>query len=272
VKRVPSIQIISGSGALNRPTTIDQPGDRGCVSCGTIYHADWYISGAAHETLIVDARGRYWCLDCAVKDLANVGRRVDDRTDYLYPWSYQDTGGLAGQHARVKAIPGAKQCPKCGVQSGDDWHQCEGQCPMPGSPHYNAGCVRAFEDACTVGAGVASRSYTREVAATIAAKANATRDPLIVEVPTVLTRIDTQLKAQPREPEFSYVRLPGGKSTVTCACGWKDPLGPVAPSPFDPQEALAAAYAAHPRCPTPYRGVIPIDCEMADCPGCHRCS
>lgn len=54
-----------------------------------------------------------------------------------------------------------------------------------------------------------------------------------------------------REPTFSYVQLPGGKVTVTCTCGWKDPLGPVWPSPFDPMEALVAARAEHPRCPDP---------------------
>lgn len=29
-----------------------------------------------------------------------------------------------------------KTCPKCGATSGDDWSQCGGSCPMPGSPHY----------------------------------------------------------------------------------------------------------------------------------------
>lgn len=28
------------------------------------------------------------------------------------------------------------RCPKCGFNSGDDWSQCEGDCPMPMSPHY----------------------------------------------------------------------------------------------------------------------------------------
>lgn len=28
-------------------------------------------------------------------------------------------------------------CPKCGATSGDDWSQCKGSCPMPGSPHYD---------------------------------------------------------------------------------------------------------------------------------------
>lgn len=28
------------------------------------------------------------------------------------------------------------KCPKCGAESGDDWSQCKGSCPMPGSPHY----------------------------------------------------------------------------------------------------------------------------------------
>jgi hypothetical protein len=29
------------------------------------------------------------------------------------------------------------ECPKCGYTSGDDWSQCRGSCPMPGSPHYD---------------------------------------------------------------------------------------------------------------------------------------
>lgn len=28
------------------------------------------------------------------------------------------------------------QCPKCGYFSGDDWSQCNQDCPMPMSPHY----------------------------------------------------------------------------------------------------------------------------------------
>ena len=31
-----------------------------------------------------------------------------------------------------------KTCPKCGFQSGDDWAQCEGSCPMELSPFYDA--------------------------------------------------------------------------------------------------------------------------------------
>ena len=30
------------------------------------------------------------------------------------------------------------KCSKCGALSGDDWKQCVGSCPMPGSPHYVA--------------------------------------------------------------------------------------------------------------------------------------
>lgn len=29
-------------------------------------------------------------------------------------------------------------CPKCGATSGNNWGQCGGSCPMPGSPHYKA--------------------------------------------------------------------------------------------------------------------------------------
>lgn len=28
-------------------------------------------------------------------------------------------------------------CPKCGYRSGDAWLQCNGSCPMPGSPHFS---------------------------------------------------------------------------------------------------------------------------------------
>jgi hypothetical protein len=82
-----------------------------------------------------------------------------------------------------------RRCPKCHHGSGDDWTQCNGVCPVPGSPHY--------------------------------------RPPI---------------------PEFSYIRLPNNHAKVTCTCGWEDPLSPMPVSPFDPEEALAAASAEHPRC------------------------
>lgn len=50
------------------------------------------------------------------------------------------------------------------------------------------------------------------------------------------------------KPQFSYNRLASGKAIVTCTCGWRDPLGPMPPSPFDPAEALAAAQAEHLKC------------------------
>jgi hypothetical protein len=29
----------------------------------------------------------------------------------------------------------AQNCPKCGSETGNDWSQCDGVCPMPMSPH-----------------------------------------------------------------------------------------------------------------------------------------
>lgn len=52
------------------------------------------------------------------------------------------------------------------------------------------------------------------------------------------------------KPQFSYITLLSGKITVVCTCGWRDPLGPVDPSAFDPAESLAAAAAAHLKCET----------------------
>lgn len=46
-------------------------------------------------------------------------------------------GSAAVQAARIIAgVAASKKCPKCGNESGDDWRQCRGSCPMPMSPHY----------------------------------------------------------------------------------------------------------------------------------------
>lgn len=50
------------------------------------------------------------------------------------------------------------------------------------------------------------------------------------------------------QAQLRYVQLPDGRVTVTCSCGWTDPIGPVWPSAFDPREALEAARAEHPLC------------------------
>lgn len=34
-------------------------------------------------------------------------------------------------------------CPKCGARSGNDWSQCNGSCPMVGSPHHDPGASNA---------------------------------------------------------------------------------------------------------------------------------
>lgn len=39
----------------------------------------------------------------------------------------------------VKDDEGDWKCPKCGYYSGDAWAQCEGSCPIEGSPWF--GCT-----------------------------------------------------------------------------------------------------------------------------------
>jgi hypothetical protein len=46
----------------------------------------------------------------------------------------------AVESAKWQVIEG--ECSKCGFHSGDDWRQCRGVCPVPGSPHYVAGAQR----------------------------------------------------------------------------------------------------------------------------------
>jgi hypothetical protein len=76
------------------------PHDRGCVSCGFIFDSQHDELTPAESTLdlVVDARKRYWCLGCVAQALAHVQRRNDERTDYHYPWNFEATGGVNGQH------------------------------------------------------------------------------------------------------------------------------------------------------------------------------
>ena len=85
---------------------IDIVGDRGCVSCGFVIdtrkpRTDDVPGSQDRRTFIIDGRGRYWCADCAVDALTNVRRRVDERTHYVYPWRFEDTGGPDGQHSAL---------------------------------------------------------------------------------------------------------------------------------------------------------------------------
>jgi hypothetical protein len=38
-----------------------------------------------------------------------------------------------------------QECLKCAFQSGNDWEQCRGECPVEGSPHFNIDCLRRYE-------------------------------------------------------------------------------------------------------------------------------
>lgn len=37
-------------------------------------------------------------------------------------------------------------CGKCQASSGDDWTQCNGRCPVVGSPHFNRAEYRKHGD------------------------------------------------------------------------------------------------------------------------------
>lgn len=39
-----------------------------------------------------------------------------------------------------------RTCPKCDAESGDDWSQCEGSCPMEMSPHYDSDIILGVND------------------------------------------------------------------------------------------------------------------------------
>ena len=38
-------------------------------------------------------------------------------------------------------------CIKCGAQSGDDWSQCGGKCPIEQSPHFDQGVLKMLLEA-----------------------------------------------------------------------------------------------------------------------------
>jgi hypothetical protein len=52
------------------------------------------------------------------------------------------------QHALNDIFPGDEieiVCPKCKAESGDDWSQCDKDCPMEMSPHFNIVTHAAFD-------------------------------------------------------------------------------------------------------------------------------
>ena len=44
--------------------------------------------------------------------------------------------GLSPLRGLVQRRDGTIVCPKCRQDSGNDWSQCRGKCPLPMSPHY----------------------------------------------------------------------------------------------------------------------------------------
>lgn len=38
------------------------------------------------------------------------------------------------------------ECPKCAAVSGDDWSQCKGGCPMPGSPSFDDSVAKLYAE------------------------------------------------------------------------------------------------------------------------------
>ena len=36
------------------------------------------------------------------------------------------------------------RCPKCRYASGDSWGQCDGECPVPMSPHFSADAKQRY--------------------------------------------------------------------------------------------------------------------------------
>lgn len=50
-------------------------------------------------------------------------------------WCAENDAAFRAEQAELHQPKG---CPKCGKYSGDDWSQCEGDCPIPMSPHYRS--------------------------------------------------------------------------------------------------------------------------------------
>jgi len=68
------------------PVSVGCPGDRGCVDCGKVINPEAVDS----TTYLLDARGRYWCLEHVVDALSSIRRRHDERDQHadLYKWSF----------------------------------------------------------------------------------------------------------------------------------------------------------------------------------------
>ena len=58
-------------------------------------------------------------------------------------------GECLGLRRVADSVDGYSQysCIKCGAQSGDDWSQCGGKCPIEQSPHFDQGVLKMLLEA-----------------------------------------------------------------------------------------------------------------------------
>jgi hypothetical protein len=73
---------------------------------------------------------------------------VYDRNEYIVRHYTRQTVWVAGDladHPHVRPAPIMPvSCPKCEADCGDDWSECDGDCPMLGSPHFSPSTSRLF--------------------------------------------------------------------------------------------------------------------------------
>lgn len=58
------------------------PGDRGCPRCKRV------MQQSDTDTVVADARGRYWCLECVALTLGQHTRIDEDRPTCRYTWDF----------------------------------------------------------------------------------------------------------------------------------------------------------------------------------------
>lgn len=126
----------------------------------------WLRPGACREPVDRDTE-RFRRLSADVPATFPAGYRapLDTRTSRELIAERDTKAPEPGPSAYLR--PKAERCPKCRAFSGDDWKQCNGACPMPGSPHYSH--RSAWQDAPV--APPRSREEVAKLRATIADRA-----------------------------------------------------------------------------------------------------
>jgi hypothetical protein len=125
------------------PSQVPVPMLLHCPKCGARHVDEGEFATKIHHTHACQSCGMCW--RPAVVATTGVRFLPGFRNEDPAAPGTITAGSSRDEHGHMRDEHGCIRCPKCGAGSGDDWSQCRGACPMPGSPHHRS-CENGNDD------------------------------------------------------------------------------------------------------------------------------